>query len=179
MPGGAAASVVLLQDKSTDMHEPALPEAVRAATAAFAAANGGAAAPTQLAALQALELRAKQDTATLRSEGLPPQLHEALLADAQQASGFGALEQLDALLQPEVAMPPDVGAAAAAAFAAERGRSPASEAETLAFLKEARAQAPEAQRAAAAFLAPLQAAAPEAASGFAGAATLDVAPQSP
>ena len=75
-------------------------------------------------------------------------------------------------------MPPDVGAAAAAAFAAERGRSPASEAETLAFLKEARAQAPEAQRAAAAFLAPLQAAAPEAASGFAGAATLDVAPQS-
>ena len=34
MPGGAAASVVLLQDKSTDMHEPALPEAVRAAVAA-------------------------------------------------------------------------------------------------------------------------------------------------
>ena len=42
MPGGAAASVVLLQDKSTDMHEPALPEAVRAAVAAeFEARHGG------------------------------------------------------------------------------------------------------------------------------------------
>ena len=41
MPGGAAASVVLLQDKSTDMHEPALPEAVRAAVAAeFEARHG-------------------------------------------------------------------------------------------------------------------------------------------
>ena len=432
-PGGAAASVVLLQDQSTDVHEAALPEAVRAAvaaefeaqngrppsgeeetvrffkammasgtqpgfggptlsllppevqlaaTSAFAAANNGAAPPTQLAALQALDLRVKDNTAVLRNEGLPPQLHEALMADAQQASAFGAqmvmdreveavgfavttqfetsngrppadatelhtfakqlatgglgalgqpvqlalggqagaaaqlqfleqavltlesraslqvqiatgfssafeaangrppadaaelhtfakqqldqahaaggikaldpsmqqalaaehhslfgssgtmpgvappslmersatqqmaffeqlvaglaggantealgkvgasrsaAEQLDALIRHSeaaggqfsgIAMPPDVSAAAAAAFTAERGHSPASEAETLRFLKDKLAEAPDAQLAAASILAPLQSVAPEAANAFAGPATLDVMPQS-
>ena len=71
-----------------------------------------------------------------------------------------------------------MGAAAAAAFTAERGRGPESEAETLRFLKDKLAEAPEAQLAAASILAPLQSVAPEAANAFAAAATLDVAPQS-
>ncbi len=71
-----------------------------------------------------------------------------------------------------------MGAAAAAAFTAERGRGPESEAETLRFLKDKLAEAPDAQLAAASILAPLQSVAPEAANAFGAPATLDVAPQS-
>ena len=231
-PGGAAASVVVLQDRSTEPYDAAqLPEPVRfavaaefeaqhgrppsgeqetvrffkqmmvsgassshgvagpslsemptevqlAATNAFADAYGGAAAPSALAALQVLEVYVKDSTTVLRSEGLPPQLHEALLADAQRANAFGqnAALVLDALLQAAVPLPPDVSAAAAAAFAAERGHGPASGAEALGFLKDKLAEAPQAQRQAAALLAPLQHVAPEAANAFGGPATLDVAP---
>lgn len=178
-PGGAAASVVLLQDQSTDVHEAALPEAVRlavavefeaqngrppygeeetvrffkemmasgtqpgfggpslslpaevqlAATNAFAAANNGAAPPTQLAALQALELCVKDNTAVLRSEGLPPQLHEALMADAQQGSTFGSQMVMDREVEA-------VGFALNTQFETNNGRPPADATELHTFAKQ-------------------------------------------
>lgn len=170
-PGGAAASVVVLQDHSSVPDQPHLPESVRLAVAeefarqkgflprneaetvsffkeicaessvaksglsvppevmaaankAYADAHYGATAPDMLSALRTLELTVSQNAETVRTEGLPAQLHQALLANAGATA--------DSRLGPAVDI---VATAFTAQFQSINRRPPVDATELLSFVK--------------------------------------------